>query len=1628
MKRTRKIWLTVTLSAVFALAAAGVLAACGKSKQPISLTLDAGDGGSLATTTYTLPEGDDLSAFLADKEPSPIEGLTFAGWYLGGELIEEGDTMPATATTLTAKYTADCTVLLYTEGEAEGEFGDPQTLKKSGIYQEALDVGDLITIPEGYSIDEEKSDARTVTSLGAATTVSVYLVRNTYTLRFVPDLPAGAEVEADDLIVSARHGVAVTAPDASSFDVPETLRLLGWATEEGGEVLYEAGEEFSVSGALVLHGVWIEGYTDLYGGDDIIFFSGTEENVAYLVRGGMEFEGVHTGDEFRFVPDDGEPLEGKVIGHSFAYTRSALEGTYTYYSGYLSDVDDPIIETETLVLDGTFNATYTHDEEGETVVDKGIYYPGESRGEYILETDDYAYTFILSEAEGKPVFSFYDIAEGSFNMGVFASVDGYFSIDDDIYLSLDGVGGASILDYVDYIGYKGKYDIVAIYGEEVPEIHAEIEGYGEIDCIIVPLQSGTTVYVEKDSYAGTYNTTADGKDVTIELSGYSALIGATITEGTNVTADAYWVRESEVFGTLVDIYDGSEVKYTYKVDEKDGQLSLKPFDGGNFTEYLQLEVNQSGNAGLYYPVILFYDEAAKGTDLPAGAKRAEVYNIVVDSETSSRTLMHAASGYYTVKQLSDELSYYTYKQTSKDDKYTGNPVFETIGCLTSSVSASDGYLDVYYIFEADDEELYILINEETEDGKGGYIWYREVGITGMGSLYVTADGTVYEGSISAVSVEGIEDTIYMDLQAFDTEARAYIHFYFVVHVHEGENVDDDPTYTYIVAEDAPHTYEYSDQYGDSGDGETLFVDGAGFAIYTDAEGNEVVGAYEDTGRETAFGDTIYTFVATGASAVPKSFEFILYYNYVDLGIFGTYEEAYFYLYDEGLNGTLTGEGGIKLELDGFYYWAEYTDADGNVYSGNYFLLDEDYICFMDMEVTGDEFYFIVEGKTITLDGDSGSSSQFAESYEVVDDSYLPVKDMEGYTVIFDEDGTVTLYDADDEEAGTGTWTLTDEDDIYDVVLTMGETEITWTVQLIANDYYMKYLCVLCNEEMEGNFVGPGLSVLYMDGFGYGSYIDEMGFYYDIYTTVVNDKYLFISEYNGDFEYFVSYNTAARTFSLVDNSAYYATFYSTDLLGSVVFADGLYLDGELYGYYVVEDGAEKATVFVQDETEAYVEEEFTLPKDSQTYVLDEVTYYRWNEGEEIAIDGTALFHSGEIELAVTLTFTPDGTAALNAPASITYQDEGGQDVTVDGFELVIELDDETYELVMTLYDANRIDYPVYELTWNPDNETENDVIVIGTFLYTDLIEDITGDDNGIYYGHFALGDIAVSEDQYWIVLEATDLNGEELGCFVDDLDALKTETTNKNYGTMYEAEIDGTDDNEYVLDFFLITEDEDPWTEGSGTPYLLIYAVTLDQMIDGTDGVQNLVLYTSTCVYVNAFSNVLEVGEMNVGLYLRLSSGGIGYLEPDDAIFADDGSWIIWGDVPNEQSTLTWLLNLTIDEETGLITAFTATQGDYGYFGDTTTTYAVGFFYTLSRGDDGESLVLNEILVYSMGNIQDGRVYPFDDMTITENDDGTWTVETADATYTVTIKLNDTQNGFNITVEEQTKDAGAGVQG
>ena len=112
---------------VLLLAALCALAACTDPEDPKetgTLVLDAGEGGTLAESEFTVEVDTPLTGFLSGKTPTAADGLTFAGWYdAKGDAIADDATMPENTLTLFAKYTAEYTVTLSVE-QGDGSFTD----------------------------------------------------------------------------------------------------------------------------------------------------------------------------------------------------------------------------------------------------------------------------------------------------------------------------------------------------------------------------------------------------------------------------------------------------------------------------------------------------------------------------------------------------------------------------------------------------------------------------------------------------------------------------------------------------------------------------------------------------------------------------------------------------------------------------------------------------------------------------------------------------------------------------------------------------------------------------------------------------------------------------------------------------------------------------------------------------------------------------------------------------------------------------------------------------------------------------------------------------------------------------------------------------------------------------------------------------------------------------------------------------------------------------------------------------------------------------------------------------------------------------------------------------------------
>ena len=1492
----------IALIAALSLVTLALACACGSSKKA-TLRLDAGEGGTLTQTEYSLKAGADLNKFLEGKEPRPLEGLTFAGWFNDGAKLAPDATMPEAGISLQAKYDVSYTVNLYIS-DNYGVYGAPQTTTGTARYHEPF-TAQVQDPPEHFELDPDKTSVRSTPSLEPGDVFDIWYRREPIVVSYRVNAPDGVEIGGTVLSVPLEFNSTLTVSDCL-FTAPRNYRFTGWATSSDGTgERYFGGDAIqNVTESFALFATWERGYTDLFGGDDIIFLPDGREGEALLVRGGVEFEGTLSADGgFSFGTGEGR-LEGKLgDGYTFSYFRAEQAGKYLRYDAHLgaSAEADP---NAFLTLDGLGGAQYTYrDGEGKEVVLAGSYLPLGGTDLSLELENGQTYAFALGTVDGAGVFSFYDGAEGSYGEGLASGVAGV--IPGENYLTLDGLGLATL---VDYSAHEIRYGLYTVESGSLDGtmflIRAEIEGAGETHFFILAAD-GLDLYLVRSDEAGRYEA-ADGSGATLELDGFGVFgESALLTADGHTSTGPYKLRRSERFGEIVDLYS----------EDAAGRLTLHASyllgDGMTFelfeedvAEYTRIMLSDAGSATPGYPMLILYGEAY-GSGAPEGALKADVYDM-----GASDALEQAASGYYTTKDLGGGLLYYTLVVTQVQPGHTGS-VWQSVQFLTGMVGLSDGgSLDVYYTFYIDGKPTFLLATEEGKAGKGGELWISSVGVAGMGGLYFAEDGTVYEGSYAPVGAgeEGVQYYTFTSYLSDETAEAGYTakEFYFRV-TQKGD------AYTYARLDELPaqtaSVFFYVDRYGeqaeDNGGLLSLGKDNTAMYIRGGTESDMYFGTYADTGRTTAWGNKIFTFTpgaqeGAGGIFVPdpiEPFDFIC--ETVEGAGYGC-----FYIYDEALCGTLSSENGATLALDGFYYRAKYTNSYGETFDGYYILYDDHTLWFRDGE-TFETYRF-----PLTEDGfkdvDEETEMDLSLRYAIVDDSGLSIKGYDGYTFAFRADGTLTLYNASGASVTTGKWAPFGEDGVLTVEapLLSGDT-LQWRVKLDP----AASRCTVFNDAAEGVYTSGDRTVLQLDGWGGGTYFDFYGTSSPVTVVRVSGEYLVVAEGGGAWEFFAAVDGEHKTFQRIENDAKYAAFYTKDLLHSVVFASKLYVDGNALGYYLVGESGATATVYVKNGN-AYSAMELPLPADGdKTYLYANVTYFRFGGGK-VAFGGQLTFEDRD-PVSVTLTLTPAGLELFPASASVTYA-EGEDSETVGGFTLA------AVNGSLLFYDARGGEYGL-TLAWDPDGG-ENSATVEGDFIYYSAIYDSDAvSSNMVYFGYYGLGELKIGKDLWYFDFEdAKDTAGDPLR-FVTETAPWEMEAfgSSNAHGACYGFEMTGKDGELYFARYFLVNSNLQAWKEGAQTlPDMLIYSIDLCRTLTFADGGTAYTLEIEQCFYNNSFKETFAVGDI---LGAMLYVGGT----PVEAEWTEgSGNTLVW-----RASEGTYTVTLTQEEgfAAGFSVAFAAAQ-------------------------------------------------------------------------------------------------------
>ncbi len=869
-------------------------------------------------------------------------------------------------------------------------------------------------------------------------------------------------------------------------------------------------------------------------------------------------------------------MTGKVYDHYFAYYREDFKDTFYYLDGYYHE--DKTIELihkdASLTLDGYLEATYTYLDGNNIVTEKGFYgYDDENQSYYFQFEDGTRKDFRIGTYKDTSVFAFKGQEAGLYDEFQATSPTG--GVIGDYTILLDGYGSVMLGNIATQEYVEGAYSIEEsdfYYGEEPIYFYNVYTENGTYQFYNYPLISD--VLVLKDQNEATYTGEVDGKSSSLTLNGLGLLLGAEF----NQQSYNYYITESNVFGKLLNLYDENfhDVMTLRLLDDSH---TFEEFDG-SFVEYLYLRIDENEQANLFYPIVLIYDETSKD------GKRAEIYSI-----NDQQELYHAATCDYVANQELYGYTYYTLtlKEFHGEDKAIF-PVSED-DFQSASIIFNEGTLivDVYYILEYNDEPLYQSF--QMKNGGNERLWIGvDTGINGLGSFYINENNEVIEGRVTQS---------YTNIQAFGMTAVRFTYresgtsqiLYLALY-------DD---FTFRTLDYEPYQAQLLDEYGTQKQQAGVYFDGLGngyyFATGTDFyDNNYISGMVFETEEKTALGTSIWEI----RSSVGSLLKFVLE-QYTEV----TYLCYPYYEHETEIYGTDTE----MLILDGYNYMAQYTDSKGNLLTGEYHLLNSEDVNIPStyekayvMQLSDAlflRFYMKEDGTYDTIlsvlgNMDEGFIMVMDDSYNSVGMMIVSLEDMECVTTYMSmSDENVMGFGATFEIVSVGERVEVS----LELAMMNGETEEMWAETLILSDFENS-ACVILNDKVAGNYQ-TNASKLTLDGYGYATYMDLYGFYYDgAYVVFTDTDYIAFESKDGGESIVIRLNHEDQSLEEINLKPYYATYVAED--GSTIsFEEYFYINQQASGFWYYENN--QITFMVYDDSIGiYTLEIFEFNQSTITY--------------------------------------------------------------------------------------------------------------------------------------------------------------------------------------------------------------------------------------------------------------------------------------------------------------------------------------------------------------------------------------------------------------------------------------------
>lgn len=1207
-----------------------------------TLTLDAA-GGKLGTTSVTIKAGEKLLDKLASLIPEK-EGCLFGMWTLDGKEVTADSVMGEKDLTLTAKYKVKYTVEIFVQNDnLDGYTKSSETVEGYACAGEEFKSEQTV---KGYT-EVKKADSVTSLVISEDSSKNVfrhYFDKTTYSITFVSNYPDGSadQMKSEKFLYGTKTKLPFVTFEADGY------YLEGWATEKGGALKYfshvmddklfngeaHTVEELTVEGDITLYAVWSKGYTDLFGGADILYIASGEKNTVYLNRGGLYFKGILKDNSFIFA-DASTDFPGGCInsdGETFLfYNASRAEVAMTLFV-----TGKGLDENVKLYFDKANGVKYSEKNElsGTTV---------ESTGEFFFDENGYmvanfnegplkgtSITFIVGQItiNGEKRAAFQVRNEDDIKLGqLFAFVvkDGKLVPNTDDKgnpvgdITLNGFGTASYNSGSQTASFYYSYDkengLITLTNSQGSQA-------GVLKLMTIDGKLGYMIYTKGNDIEFTL---ADGS--TLKLDG---IVTATYTKG-NTVLTGFFSAESSVFGgTILTFTDqnGDLHKFmlTTKTEEViiDGNTQKKTSYIAEILSEHYKEFYYKDSKGTYYAPLFVFNSETTAFVYGYNSKK-EYHKLAYGTLTYNK-----GTGTYTFTVTE------TYTLPEGTEPVFTDPVdFTKIKSCVMRFDEETSQYKVNFWFSYTDEvgttdlsKTYTGSNGETLTLVGGFAIYTADGKTLFG---IYKEGTPL---FTAAFTDGT--TLYFEI---DEENGSFVTYKFTstIYYQVGKDGNIQKDRGLLIDYKSKVTYLLAVMEGEAQ--KTL----------------EYPGKLISTGETSLTGFPVYLFESdeNGEDGKPVvSFKFIM----VSAG-----SSSYLFIYDAEYDGTFTStnrKNGV-LMLDGFGFAATYTDSETPSFSGMYQKNGNNVT--ISNSSTGKTYNFYVEGDKCAL-----RSDEYGKTYVIMDNQvfgglYATLDGLGGAKIFtikqVDEKATQVFVDEN------ATYTL--DGDYITLNYKDGNKEHTVNAKMgtvKSGSNHLNALHTLHDEVVHAYVNEDDWSVLriHNDGTATKHLINgavETGTY-----SLVTESLLYYVNDSGSEAYIYVYDTEKGT---ATPRSYTAIGYFTKDLGSLLFTEygfAVFNNSTRY-YYTVENG--KVTLYHLDENAenhnryGYVEEDFGELSDVKNYGGE--TYYK-NDGfaitfvrDEATKDEYPLLTDAEnktYKALETLKFAPTGGDTFSVTGQVT----------------------------------------------------------------------------------------------------------------------------------------------------------------------------------------------------------------------------------------------------------------------------------------------------------------------------------------------------------------------------------------